>query len=227
MAAPVLDADVELNSEALHAVFKATEAGPLLAARPAFRYDTSGASVLVRAYYRARNRIHGNAQGLWGAGVYAMNADGHERLGEFPALTGDDYYVDRLFQPAEKAVLATDPVVVRTPRSSGRCSRFFGAHTAETNSKDPHGAPCRRHPAQPPLRRGLCRSWPFQYAGRSVHSMRSYTLLSPLLAGVEHSLRGERALPNAMRAAGSRTTVGGPGRVGLPCKLGLVPGGPG
>ena len=113
-----LDADVELNPEALHAVFKALEAGPLLAARPAFRYDTSGASVLVRAYYRARNRIPGNAQGLWGAGVYAMNADGHERLGEFPALTGDDYYVDRLFQPAEKAVLATDPVVVRTPRSS-------------------------------------------------------------------------------------------------------------
>ncbi|WP_224090368.1 hypothetical protein [Arthrobacter sp. StoSoilB13] len=47
-----------------------------------------------------------------------MNAKGHERLGEFPALTGDDYYVDCLFQPGEKAVLATDPVVVRTPRSS-------------------------------------------------------------------------------------------------------------
>jgi exopolysaccharide biosynthesis WecB/TagA/CpsF family protein len=113
-----LDADVEPTPEAVRAVFKALEGGTLLAARPAFSYETTGAPALVRAYYRARNRIPGNAQGMWGAGAYALNAKGHERLGEFPALTGDDYYVDGLFQAGEKRVLATDPVVVRTPRSS-------------------------------------------------------------------------------------------------------------
>ncbi|MGR0159878.1 glycosyltransferase [Paenarthrobacter nitroguajacolicus] len=112
-----LDADIEVSASALGAVFVALESGGLLAARPAFRYDTEGASALVRAYYRARARIPGNAQGLWGAGAYALSRSGHERLGSFPALTGDDYYVDRLFSTAEKAVLPTEPVVVRTPRT--------------------------------------------------------------------------------------------------------------
>lgn len=112
-----LDADIEVSAPALRAVFVALEDNSLLAARPAFRYDTEGASVLVRAYYRARSRIPGNAQGLWGAGAYALSFSGHERLGRFPAFTGDDYYVDRLFSDEEKAVLPTEPVVVRTPRT--------------------------------------------------------------------------------------------------------------
>ncbi|AFR29218.1 MULTISPECIES: glycosyltransferase [Micrococcaceae] len=112
-----LDADIEVSAPALRAVFGALESNTVLAARPAFRYDTAGASWLVRAYYRARCRIPGNAQGLWGAGAYALSYSGHERLGTFPALTGDDYYVDRLFSDEEKAVLPTEPVVVRTPRT--------------------------------------------------------------------------------------------------------------
>ncbi|MCP1414119.1 WecB/TagA/CpsF family glycosyltransferase [Paenarthrobacter sp. A20] len=112
-----LDADIEVSTGALESVLKALDGGPLLAARPAFRYDTRGASALVRSYYRARSRVPGNAQGLWGAGAYALSRDGHDRLGAFPALTGDDYYVDRLFAAEEKAVLPTEPVVVRTPRT--------------------------------------------------------------------------------------------------------------
>ncbi|MGO4144376.1 WecB/TagA/CpsF family glycosyltransferase [Paenarthrobacter sp. YAF11_1] len=112
-----LDADIEVSTEAVHAVLTALGDGPLLAARPAFRYDTVGASALVRSYYRARARIPSNAQGLWGAGAYALGRAGHDRLGGFPILTGDDYYVDRLFSGVEKAVLPTVPVVVRTPRT--------------------------------------------------------------------------------------------------------------
>ncbi|UKA51858.1 glycosyltransferase family 2 protein [Arthrobacter sp. FW305-123] len=112
-----LDADIEVSAPALRAVFVALEGDALLAARPAYRYDTEGASVLVRAYYRARSRIPGNSGGLWGAGAYALSFSGHERMGTFPALTGDDYYVDRLFSAQEKAVLPTEPVVVRTPRT--------------------------------------------------------------------------------------------------------------
>ncbi|MET4900120.1 glycosyltransferase [Paenarthrobacter sp. CC6] len=114
-----LDADIEVSATALAEVFAALQDGTLLAARPAFRYDTQGASAPVRAYYRARSRIPGNAQGLWGAGAYALSHSGHLRMGVFPALTGDDYFVDRLFDEQEKAVLATEPVVVRTPRTSG------------------------------------------------------------------------------------------------------------
>ncbi|MFJ4169519.1 WecB/TagA/CpsF family glycosyltransferase [Paenarthrobacter sp. NPDC089714] len=112
-----LDADIEVTAGALSAVFSALTEGSLLAGRPAYRYDTTGATFLVRAYYRARTRIPGNSEGLWGAGAYALSEAGHARLGTFPPLSGDDYYVDRLFTAEEKAVLDTEPVVVRTPRS--------------------------------------------------------------------------------------------------------------
>lgn len=113
-----LDADIEITAEAVRAVLVTLSEGPLLAARPVFRYEASGASALVRSYYRARRRIPATSQGLWGAGAYALSRAGHDRLGAFPPLTGDDYYVDRLFGDGEKAVLATAPVVVRTPRTS-------------------------------------------------------------------------------------------------------------
>jgi len=142
-----LDADIELGPDAVRAVFDSLNTGPYLAARPAYRYDTAGASGSVKAYYRARTRIPANSQGLWGAGVFALTAAGHARLQEFPALTGDDLYVDRLFSPEEKAVLPAPAVVVRTPRSSGALlavlSRTYRGN-AEQSGKSPVGASTRR-----------------------------------------------------------------------------------
>ncbi len=112
-----LDADIEISPGAVAAVFAELAAGECLAARPRFRYDTAGASPLVRAYYRARDRIPAMSASLWGAGVYAVARPGHDRFGDFPPLIADDLFVDRSFSPAEKRVVATQPVKVRTPRS--------------------------------------------------------------------------------------------------------------
>jgi GT2 family glycosyltransferase len=114
-----LDADIELPLPALSATLKALsgEQG-LLCARPAFRYDTGGASWLVKAYYRARNRLPQSSASMWGAGVYGLSRTGHQRLGNFPDVSGDDCFVDRLFEGRERAVLDCLPVTVRTPRSS-------------------------------------------------------------------------------------------------------------
>lgn len=112
-----LDADIEIKPDAVHAVFSTLSSGNLLAARPAFRPDTTGASPLVRAYYRARSRMPSMRAALWGAGVYAVNAAGHDRFGTFPAVTADDLFVDALFTAEEKTTLDTVPVRVRTPRS--------------------------------------------------------------------------------------------------------------
>jgi hypothetical protein len=54
---------------------------------------------------------------LWGAGAYAVNEAGHRRFERFPDVTGDDLFVDRLFPDETKAVVDTEPVVVRMPRS--------------------------------------------------------------------------------------------------------------
>ncbi|MEW1823709.1 glycosyltransferase [Arthrobacter sp. NPDC080031] len=112
-----LDADVEISPKAIGEVFSRLSHDQELAARPSFRYDTEGASLPVRAYYCARSRLPSTTTALWGAGAYAMSKAGHRRIGAFPLLTGDDLYVDRMFAANEKAVLDTDPTIVRTPRT--------------------------------------------------------------------------------------------------------------
>ncbi len=126
-----LDADIEIDPSAVAAVFGALsrtdDAGePLLeAARPAARYDDAGGTALVRSYYRARARMPELDGALWGAGAYAVNEAGHARFGEFPQLTADDLFIDRVFPRERKAVIATDPVVVRLPRDAANLSRIL------------------------------------------------------------------------------------------------------
>ncbi|TFD57493.1 glycosyltransferase [Cryobacterium sp. Hh7] len=111
-----LDADIEIAPTAVLEVFEALRSESLLAVRPTFAYDTTGASLPVRSYYRARMRIPVSKDALWGAGGYALNATGHDRFGRFPELTADDAFVDGVFTSAEKLVLVTIPTRVRTPR---------------------------------------------------------------------------------------------------------------
>jgi glycosyltransferase involved in cell wall biosynthesis len=113
-----LDADIDISGEAVCAVLEVLRAGSLLAARPSAVYDLQRANPVIRSYYRARNRIPSLQRGLWGAGAYALSETGHRRLGAFPPLAGDDFWVDQLFAEAEKAVLDTPPVIVRVPRDT-------------------------------------------------------------------------------------------------------------
>lgn len=127
-----LDADVEIHPDTVHCVFEELTSGPLLAARPAFRYDTAGASPIVRAYYRARDRMPSTHGSLWGAGAYAVSAAGHDRFGAFPPLSGEDLFVDSVFAAGEKRVLASIPVRVRTPRSVRRLVAMLERHRRGT-----------------------------------------------------------------------------------------------
>ncbi|HYI34249.1 MAG TPA: WecB/TagA/CpsF family glycosyltransferase [Glaciibacter sp.] len=113
-----LDADVQIDPSAVMAVFETLDSPTVLAARPAYEYDDTGASAIVRSYYRARSRIYPAHGALWGSGAYAVNAVGHDRFTEFPDLTADDLYIDARFRQHEKRVVPTVPVRVRTPRST-------------------------------------------------------------------------------------------------------------
>lgn len=114
-----LDADIEASAAAVAGVLGALvhDDERLEAARPLAQYDTTGASALVRAYYRARVRIPSFRTALWGAGAYAVTERGHRRFAAFPADLADDLFVDGLFPAASRAVIPTDPVVVRTPKN--------------------------------------------------------------------------------------------------------------
>lgn len=110
-----LDADIEISLTAVLAVLDRLSVGDVLAARPRARYETTGAAPAIKRYYAARGRISLHQTALWGAGVYGLSPAGHARLGAFPELTGDDLYVDRLFGVGEKAIVDTEPAVVRVP----------------------------------------------------------------------------------------------------------------
>ena len=55
---------------------------------------------------------------MWGAGGYATNAPGHERFGRFADVTADDSWFDEQFADEEKRIVSTDPMIVRTPRTT-------------------------------------------------------------------------------------------------------------
>jgi hypothetical protein len=109
-----LDADIQISANAGLEVLDRLGQGDVLAARPDSRYDSDGASAVVRSYYPARSRIPQHQQAMWGAGAYGFNAKGHQRFGAFPTIAGD-VYIDTLFDVHEKAVVASDPAVVKTP----------------------------------------------------------------------------------------------------------------
>ncbi|MBU8816917.1 GNAT family N-acetyltransferase [Mycolicibacterium goodii] len=110
-----LDADIQISPDAVLAVLDRLAHGDVLAARPDCRYDTDGASAVVRSYYRTRQRLPQHKLAMWGAGAYGLTATGHERLGAFPMVTGDDFFIDNQFEAHEKVVVQTEPSVVKTP----------------------------------------------------------------------------------------------------------------
>ncbi|KAF0652004.1 exopolysaccharide biosynthesis protein, WecB/TagA/CpsF family [Cyanobium sp. Copco_Reservoir_LC18] len=110
-----LDADIEVNQEALAQAVSVLAGDGIHTARPAFVWNLEGASPLTRAYYRARWRMPSMTTAIWGAGVYGLSQAGHKILGEFPMLTGDDLLVERTFPPGRKYIASGPAVRVRMP----------------------------------------------------------------------------------------------------------------
>lgn len=114
-----LDADVVMTGAAALAVLGMLSAGGALAARPPIRFDSAGASWLVRRWYDVRERLPSISRALWGAGAYALSVEGRARFGEFPDIVSDDLFIDSLFSAVEAKIVDTDPVIVTTPRRTG------------------------------------------------------------------------------------------------------------
>ncbi|MCB5283062.1 MULTISPECIES: WecB/TagA/CpsF family glycosyltransferase [Micrococcaceae] len=112
-----LDADVQISAGTVRAVLNTLLSGRILAARPAARLDLQDAHPLIHSYYCTRLNLPATQTGLWGGGVYGLSKEGRGRFLKFPELTADDLFVDRLFEPAEKAVLDVEPVVICPPKT--------------------------------------------------------------------------------------------------------------
>lgn len=120
-----LDADIVLTSRAAVAVLENLSGGPVLAGRPPVRFDYDNASGAVRRWFNIRERLPSIQNALWGAGCYALSAEGRSRFDEFPDVVSDDLFIDNLFSDAEVMIVPTDPVLVRTPRKTADLVRIL------------------------------------------------------------------------------------------------------
>jgi hypothetical protein len=111
-----LDADVRLEGPSAVAVLTALRDGAV-AARPPLRYDTTGASWLVKRYYGQRVRLPGVQTELCGAGVYGLSATARSRFDAFHDVIADDLFAARVVDPSEVTIVPCAPVEINVPRN--------------------------------------------------------------------------------------------------------------
>ena len=111
-----LDGDVELSTQAARALAAPLREGVALAAGVPGRYVLENAPLGVRLFYEFRQRLPVFADGIIGAGVYAMSTEGRKRFGEWPDVLGDDQFVYRLFSHDERIALRGHQTLVEPPQ---------------------------------------------------------------------------------------------------------------
>lgn len=99
-----LDADVQLPTATARALARPLREGRGLVAGVPGRYRLDAVPLRVQLFYEFRQRLPVFADGIIGAGVYALSAEGRARFGVWPEVVGDDQFVYRLFAPHERVV---------------------------------------------------------------------------------------------------------------------------
>lgn len=111
-----LDADVVMTATAARDIVGALQPGGALASRPPIVFESTDAAWPVRRWYRVREQLPSIHNVLWGAGTYALSEAGRARFEQFPDIVSDDLFIDQLIALDERVIVATDPIIVRTPR---------------------------------------------------------------------------------------------------------------
>ncbi len=111
-----VDADVQLSIDAVRESCRLLSQGDgILAASPRPVWDLKHSNWAVRCFYHVWRFQPYFDDGRLGSGVYALNAEGHERLQKFPGVTADDEYVRQLFAPSERATARGSSFLVTPP----------------------------------------------------------------------------------------------------------------
>ena len=111
-----LDADIVVPPSGLERILDVLDSSPQIAAAvPLRRIDTTGRSLMVRAYFAINERLPAFRNGLFGRGMIVLTEAGRRRFSEFPALIADDLFLDSLFSSDEKCEVRTVEVVVGAP----------------------------------------------------------------------------------------------------------------
>ncbi len=120
----ILDADVECSFHSLAALARVLRQPGIMAAAPKIRIDLTNCNWAMKAYYRVWSRQPYARAGKGGAGCYGLSAAALSRIGEFPAIIGDDLWIHTRFADHERCYVSEDaegrPVfsVVYPPRTA-------------------------------------------------------------------------------------------------------------
>ena len=140
-----LDGDVELSTQAARDLASSLRDGVALVAGVPGRYVLDEAPLGVQLFYEFRQRLPVFADGIIGAGVYALSAEGRARFDEWPDVLGDDQFIYRLFEPAERAAIPEHSTLVE-PAQNLRAVVRRGLRVRQGNRQLSLGAA-----GQPPL----------------------------------------------------------------------------
>ena len=138
-----LDADIVVDGATLRLLAERLQGSEPRVASPRVSFVLDGRPWMVRAFYQAYTQLPYVRDGLVGLGLYAVSAAGRERWGQFPDVTADDLFVQRMFAPDERLVLDDCSFQVQTPQTLSdlvrvRTRTVFGNN--ELAAQDPDGA---------------------------------------------------------------------------------------
>lgn len=159
-----LDADVEVSLDTIEKVAALLRDSDVMAAAPKMKVDTTGASLLVKAFYAIWLRQPYHGQGMVGGGFYAISEKARAKFDQFPLIIADDEFIRALYPPEQRAT-ADCTFTIRSPRKLSDLIRIktrsrLGLY--ELRSRMPHLAENSRHKADPWWKAVLTRPqlWP-------------------------------------------------------------------
>jgi hypothetical protein len=112
-----VDADVEIGAAGLRALADSVRDSEALAAGPNRRLDMSGVSLAVRWYYDVWQELPQVREGLFGRGVIAVSAAGHDRIRRLTPVMSDDLAISEAFAESERLIVREAVVGIRPPKT--------------------------------------------------------------------------------------------------------------
>ena len=119
-----VDADVQIDLEALLKVASSLQVGQVLAAAPMARWSLDHCSFAVRQFYRVDAAMPSHREGIGGSGVYVASREGRARFGRWPTVVGDDAFFRRQFRETERRTIASARSIVSPPATLGELVRI-------------------------------------------------------------------------------------------------------
>ena len=102
-----LDADMIVSSDDIRTLSQSLRNGTgLLACAPKRKIELKDRPLTVRAFFRIQTRLPVYQNGLVGRGAIMVSEAGRARFAEFPNETADDLFLDSLFGPNERTIVA-------------------------------------------------------------------------------------------------------------------------